>query len=73
MNTEELRSKSIDELVKVILDLRKDQFNDRFQKAQGALENTAKIRNTRRDIARVKTILNEKRAAEAKTAGTKAA
>ncbi len=74
MNTEELRSKSVDELVKVILDLRKEQFNDRFQKAQGALENTAQIRNKRRAIARVKTILNEKRAAEAKAdAGKKAA
>ncbi len=60
--------------VKVVLDLRKDQFNDRFQKAQGALENTAQVRNKRRDIARVKTILNEKRAAEANAdAGKKAA
>lgn len=61
MSGEELRSKSVDELVKVILDLRKEQFNARFQKAQGAFENTAQIRRARRDIARAKTILNEKR------------
>ncbi|MGH1403765.1 MAG: 50S ribosomal protein L29 [Alphaproteobacteria bacterium] len=74
MNNEELRSKSVDELVKVILDLRKEQFNNRFQKAQGALENTAKIRGNRRLIARAKTILNEKRAEEAKaSSGKKAA
>ncbi len=64
MNVEDLRSKSIDELKKIILDLRKEQFNARFQKSQSTLENTAQIRITRRNIARAKTILNEKRAAE---------
>lgn len=68
MNAEDLRAKTEDELAKIILDLRKDQFNQRFQKAQGALENTAQILQTRRTIARAKTILNEKRsAAKAKT------
>lgn len=60
----DLRSKTIDELVKLIIDLRKEQFNIRFQKAQGALENTAQVRVNRRIIARAKTILNQKRKEE---------
>ncbi len=75
MNTsEDLRAKTVDELVKIIVDLRKDQFNARFQQAQGSLENTAQIRRNRRDIARAKTILNQKRQEEAKKpSGKKAA
>ncbi len=75
MTNEDLRSKSIDELVKIILDLRKGQFNARFQRSQGALENTAQVRVGRRSVARAKTILNEKRCAEAVKAssGKKAA
>jgi len=73
MNTEELRSKSVDELIKLVLDLRKEQFNARFQKAQGALENTARVRDNRRTIARIKTILNEKRRAEDASSKKKAA
>lgn len=73
MNAEDLRSKSIDELAKVILDLRKDQFNSRFQQAQGSLENTAQIRKNRRTIARAKTILNQKREEEAQKTSKKAA
>ena len=65
MTSGELRSKSADELIKVILDLRKEQFNARFQRTQGTLENTSRVRANRREIARVKTILNEKRQAEA--------
>ncbi len=74
MNNEDLRAKSVDELVKVILDLRKEQLNARFQKSQGTFENTAQVRVSRRNIARAKTILNEKRREEAKaTSGKKAA
>ena len=74
MNSEDLRAKSTDELVKVILDLRKGQFNTRFQQSQGTFENTAQVRVNRRSIARAKTILNEKRREEAKaTSGKKAA
>ncbi|MGH1456750.1 MAG: 50S ribosomal protein L29 [Alphaproteobacteria bacterium] len=73
MNVEELRSKSEDELIKLILDLRKEQFNARFQKAQGALENTARVRDNRREIARIKTILNEKRYADSASSKKKAA
>jgi large subunit ribosomal protein L29 len=56
--TEDFKTKSRDELVKLLLDARKAQFNMRFQRAQGALENTAEIRKTRRNIARIKTFLN---------------
>ncbi len=74
MNNEDLRAKSADELAKLVLDLRKKQFNARFQQSQGTLENTAQIRVTRRDIARAKTVLNEKRREEANsTSGKKAA
>ncbi len=64
MNAEDLNAKSIDELVKIIIDLRKEQFNIRFQKAQGAVENTSQVRKNRRNIARAKTILNQKRMEE---------
>lgn len=74
MNNEDLRSKSADELVKIILDLRKEQLNTRFQKSQGTFENTSQVRVSRRSVARAKTILNEKRREEAKaTSGKKAA
>lgn len=68
MKTEDLKTKSTDELKKLVLDLSKEQMNLRFQKAGAQLENTSDIRKTRRSIARVKTILNEKQAAEKKTA-----
>ena len=61
MKAEELRGKTQDELQKTLLDLKKQQFNLRIQKSQGQLENTAKIRIVRRDIARVRTVLNEKK------------
>ncbi len=73
MNVEELRSKSEDELIKLILDLRKEQFNARFQKVQGALVNTARVRDNRRQIARIKTILSEKRLAGSASSKKKAA
>lgn len=65
MNAEELRGKSEDELTKLLLDKRKEQFNQRFQKSQGSLEKTADIRKTRRTIARIKTFLNAKNAPQA--------
>jgi large subunit ribosomal protein L29 len=55
----DLRSKTADELKDALMDLRKEQFNLRFQKASGQLENTARARQVRRDIARVKTILRD--------------
>ncbi len=68
LSNEDLRSKSEDELEKIILDLRKEQMNLRFQQAQSALENTAPVRKSRRTIARAKTILNEKRQVAKKAA-----
>lgn len=73
MSAEDLKTKTADELAKIILDLRKDQFNARFQRAQGTLENTSILRKNRREIARAKTILNEKRKIEEASSKKKAA
>jgi len=60
MKAEDMRAKSADELSEQLLTLKKEAFNLRFQKATGQLENTARVRQVRRDIARTKTILREK-------------
>ncbi|WP_416898279.1 MAG: 50S ribosomal protein L29 [Minwuia sp.] len=57
---EEFRAKSQDELSESLVDLKKEQFNLRFQRATGQVENTSRIREVRRDIARIKTVLNER-------------
>ncbi|PYE85051.1 50S ribosomal protein L29 [Pseudoroseicyclus aestuarii] len=62
----DLRDKSPDQLREQLVDLKKEAFNLRFQQATGQLENTARMRIVRRDVARVKTILSQK-AAEAAT------
>jgi large subunit ribosomal protein L29 len=59
MKTADLRAKSADELKQSLLDLRKEQFNFRFQKSTGKVEDTSRIRIVRRDIAKIKTLLNE--------------
>jgi large subunit ribosomal protein L29 len=59
----EVRAKSGDELREQLLLLKKEQFNLRFQKATGQLENTSRVRSVRRDIARIKTILAARPAA----------
>ena len=64
MNAKELKSKTPDQLRTSLVALKKEAFNLRFQQATGQLENTARMRAVRRDVARVKTILNQK-AAEA--------
>jgi large subunit ribosomal protein L29 len=66
MKAEDVRAKTIDELKDQLLQLKKEQFNLRFQKASGQLENTGRVREVRRDIARIKTILTEKNRAPAK-------
>ncbi len=66
MKAEEIRTQSLDELSDRLASLKKEQFNLRFQTATGQLEKTARVREVRRDIARVKTIAAQKRAAEAK-------
>lgn len=60
MNAEDLKTKTPDELKKLLLEKKKEQFNQRFQRTNGALENTAEIRKTRRTIARIKTFLTAK-------------
>jgi large subunit ribosomal protein L29 len=61
MTAVELRTKTADELRETLLGLKKEQFNLRFQKASGQLENTARVRQVRREIARIRTVLHEKR------------
>lgn len=56
----DIRTKSEDELSGLLIDLRKEQFNLRFQRATGQLEATGRITAVRRDIARVKTVLAER-------------
>ncbi|MCM2563194.1 50S ribosomal protein L29 [Lutimaribacter sp. EGI FJ00015] len=65
MNATELRDKTPDQLRDELTNLKKESFNLRFQQATGAMENTARMRQVRRDIARVKTMLNEKAQAAA--------
>lgn len=61
MKAQDLRTKSDDELKEELTRLHKESFNLRFQAASGQLENTARKRQVRRQIARSKTILNERR------------
>ena len=63
MKASDLRGKTPDELKESLMNLRKEQFNLRFQQASGQLENTARVRQVRRDIARIKTILRDKQQA----------
>ena len=59
MKISELRGKTVDQLISILLDLKKEAFNLRFQKVAGELEKTSRVREVRRAIARVKTLLNE--------------
>jgi len=61
MKATDVRAKTLDELRTDLEGLKKEQFNLRFQKATGQLENTARVRQIRRDIARIQTIMREKR------------
>jgi large subunit ribosomal protein L29 len=64
---DDFRAKSADELSTQLAGLKKEQFNLRFQRANGQVENTGRIRSLRRDIARIQTVLTEQhRAAQAK-------
>ncbi|GHA49811.1 50S ribosomal protein L29 [Amylibacter ulvae] len=65
MNANELRDKTPDQLQEELSQLKKEQFNLRFQQATGQLEGTARMKAARREAARVKTILNQKAAAAA--------
>ena len=66
----DVRAKTADELSALLLDLRKEQFNLRFQRATGQQAGVGRVRQVRREIARVKTIMAEKKASAAH-AGTK--
>jgi large subunit ribosomal protein L29 len=66
MKAHQVRDMSLDQLGDELVKLKKEQFNLRFQKATGQLENTARIRQVRRDIARVQTVARQKQAAAAK-------
>ena len=68
MKSSEVRTKTVDELRDELEKLKREQFNLRFQKALNQLENTARVRQVRRDIARVQTVLREKVAAAAASA-----
>ncbi|MFO0389334.1 MAG: 50S ribosomal protein L29 [Alphaproteobacteria bacterium] len=59
MKTAELRTKSKAELKELVLNLKKEQFNLRFQAATGALENLSRFKDVRRTIARAKTLIDE--------------
>ena len=63
---DDFRAKTGDELTTQLTGLKKEQFNLRFQRANGQAENTGRIRVLRRDIARIQTILNEQRRTAAK-------
>ena len=60
MRAKELRDKSVDELSKTLGDLQEQLFKLRFQKSTGQIENPQKIREVRKDIARVLTVINER-------------
>ena len=60
MSAQELRDKTPDQLREELANLKKEQFNLRFQQATGQLENPARMRAARRQAARVLTVLNEK-------------
>ena len=62
MKAQELLGQTKDQLTDQLLDLRKEQFNLRFQKASAQLENTARVRQVRRNIARIKTLLHHMQA-----------
>jgi large subunit ribosomal protein L29 len=61
----DLRAQTPDQLGDQLVQLKKEQFNLRFQRATGQLENTKRVRDVRRDIARIMTVLGDRRRAEA--------
>jgi large subunit ribosomal protein L29 len=68
LSVEDIRRMTADQMDDEILKLKKERFNLRFQRATGQLENTSRMREARRDIARIKTIARQKRQAESKKA-----
>ena len=73
MKPADIRAMTIDQIDDEVLKLKKEHFNLRFQRASGQLENTARVREVRRDIARLKTIAQSKRSGMAKVGSNKPA
>ena len=73
MKSADIRAMTIDQIDDEVLKLKKEHFNLRFQRASGQLENTARVREVRRDIARLKTIAQSKRSGPAKATADKPA
>ena len=73
MKPADIRAMTIDQIDDEVLKLKKEHFNLRFQRASGQLENTARVREVRRDIARLKTIAQSKRSSTAKAGSNKPA
>ncbi|ADP72192.1 MULTISPECIES: 50S ribosomal protein L29 [Rhodomicrobium] len=67
MKLEDIRKFTLDQLEDELIKLKREQFNLRFQKASSQLNNTARVRDVRRTIARIKTVEREKRVAEAQS------
>ena len=65
MKAADIRAMTIDQIDDEVLKLKKEQFNLRFQRATGQLANTSRVREVRRDIARIKTAAQSKRAVQA--------
>jgi len=65
MKATDIKTMTVDQIDDEVLKLKKEQFNLRFQRATGQLENTARVREVRRDIARLKTVARLKRAPKA--------
>ena len=72
MKPGDIRGMTLDQLEDEVLKLKKESFNLRFQRATGQLDNTARVRQVRRDIARIKTIAAQKRSASPSAAAAKA-
>ena len=66
IKVEDIRRMTADQMDDEILKLKKERFNLRFQRATGQLENTSRLRQARRDIARIKTIARQKSQADSK-------
>jgi large subunit ribosomal protein L29 len=71
MKAADIKTMTIDQIDDEVLKLKKEQFNLRFQRATGQLENTARVREVRRDIARLKTVAQQKRQGSAKSAAAR--
>jgi large subunit ribosomal protein L29 len=71
MKPADIRAMTLDQIDDEVLKLKKEHFNLRFQRASGQLENTARVREVRRDIARLKTVARAKRPGAAKQTAAK--